>query len=73
MMDKGVLLAEEWALIWNPEKGFSMLVPQEGDESGDMPKQGLALLKIFSMLKDEEFVGELAQAALDDLARREPE
>lgn len=72
-MDKGVLLAEEWALIWNPKKGFSMLVPEKGDESGDMPRQGLALLKIFSMLKDDEFVSELAQAALDDLPKQEPE
>lgn len=72
-MDEGVLLSEEWALIWNPKKGFSMLVPEEGDESGGMPKEGLALLKIFSMLRDSDFVNGLAQAALDDLAKQEPE
>jgi len=45
-MEKSFLLAEEWALIWNLKKGFSMLVPEEGDESGYMPVRGMALVKI---------------------------
>jgi hypothetical protein len=44
-MENSFLLGEEWELIWNPKKGFSMLVPEEGDESGDMPVQGMALVK----------------------------
>lgn len=72
-MGKTEVLADEWALIWNPKKGFSLLAADEGDESGNIPMQGLALLKIFSMLKDEEFVNELAQAALADLPKQEPE
>lgn len=71
-MDKHDVLADEWAVIWSPKKGYSLLVPQVEDESTPLPMQGLALFKIFAMLEDQEFVNEMAQAALEDMGKNEP-
>lgn len=72
-MGKTEVLADEWAIVWNPKKGFSMLVPEEEWESSDTPAEGLALLKIFTTMKNPDFVKELAQAGREEQLKPERE
>jgi hypothetical protein len=60
-----IVLPEETALVWSPETGFRLVMPEYGDDE-QVPAEVAALAMMSLLTEDEDWMAELLQRFDDD-------
>lgn len=62
---ESVVQPEETALVWSPETGFRLVMPEYGDDE-QVPAEVAALAMMSLLTEDEDWMADLLQRFDDD-------